>query len=249
MNDKDSVNTGYEAEWERAYGVDRDPIREHLIYPCLDEELRRLPATNIVDAGCGNGGLLKRFRSLSFKQAIGIDLSSEFIQAATVANDDPRVTFAVDDITKNTCVDGAWADIVFSVFVLNEIQSLDDAFAEMARIMNPSGTCLAVLTHPFQVLYQHLELNRTAKFSGNTEYFNEVELRYHFTLSEATARYFHHNFEHIVAAANRNALKVVDLKELTTNKQVFQQYMSYWRKKDVPLFLYMRFERSSTRTA
>ena len=66
----------YEVEWSRVYGVDKDPVREFLIYPVLLPELGDLTGSVVADFGCGNGGLLQRISGLPFAKGYGIDISA-----------------------------------------------------------------------------------------------------------------------------------------------------------------------------
>src|SRR6266404_2474921 len=112
----------YETEWKKVYGVDRDPVREILIYPLLLAELPDLKKSFLVDLGCGNGGLIHRLLKKPFLKALGLDASKVFLKEAQQLIEDKRVTFNEVDITKTLPLEKGEADCVVSVFVLNEIR-------------------------------------------------------------------------------------------------------------------------------
>lgn len=243
MSNERSGN-GYEEEWERVYGKDKDPIRNLLLYPVLEKELASFRYGNIVDAGCGNGGLLARLSYLDFEKAVGIDISTKFIKIASEENTDERVSFHVEDLTKKTSIGDRWANLVLSVFVLNEVENLDASCRELARILRPDGRLLIVLTHPFQMAAELNGLNDPPKFTGEISYFDENEVTYHFSLSNATARYFHHNFEHISSRLDSSGLRIKKIRELSTSDLVFKDYPKYWAKRLSPLYALFDVERA-----
>ncbi len=243
MSDSQTGN-GYEEEWERVYGKDKDPIRNLLLYPVLENELASFNNGNLVDAGCGNGGFLSRFSYLNFGEAVGIDISRKFIEIASQDNSDDRVSYRVEDLTKTTSIDNGWASLILSIFVLNEVADLDATCRELSRILSQEGRLLIILTHPFQMAAELNGLNDPPKFTGEISYFHENEVTYHFSLSNATARYFHHNFEHISAMLNKNSLRIKRIRELTTNDPVFKDYPNYWSKRFSPLYVLFDVEKA-----
>lgn len=106
------------------------------------------PGGTIVDLGCGRGkhliaqaadqeGQIGRF--------IGIDSSTEAIEAARRVNRDERVEFAVHDIeTRLPFIDGE-CDGVLSVNTLEAIRDKRALLDEVHRILKPGGTF--VCTH------------------------------------------------------------------------------------------------------
>ncbi len=231
------MSTGYESEWQRVYGVDRDPIRQHIIYPFIDGVLEKLAPKNIVDVGCGNGGLLLRCSPLRFSQAIGIDSSEQFVDFANRNNGDSRVRFALGDLTESLPVPDAWADLIFCVFVLNEVESLYQPSLELARALNVCGKLIVVMTHPFQLLYESLRRDVPWKLRGELNYFRTSEHEYRFTLSSASARYYNHNFESIVGSFDAARLRCHDFRELGLNPDVYEEFPQYSEKRDLPLYL------------
>ncbi len=230
------MSTGYESEWQRVYSVDKDPIRQHLIYPAIDTEILAANPRRLVDAGCGNGGLLWRYRSQPFAEAIGFDTSDEFIGAAAQQFSDDRVKFVPGDLMGRAPVPDGWADLVSCVFVLNEVPVLSKAVHELSRMLEVNGTLVVIMTHPFQVIYDTLG-GGPPKLTGELDYFQTHQLEYHFTLSKAKARYFNYNFEDLVAAFTGARLQVRRLRELTPNAEAFKAYPQYWEKRTVPLYL------------
>jgi SAM-dependent methyltransferase len=231
------MSTGYESEWERVYGIDKDPIRRYLVYPALDREVDGLAPRRVVDAGCGNGGLLAHYRNIGFDLAIGFDTSSEFLEAARLHCVDARISFISGDLAGVTPIEPGWADLAFCVFVLNEVQSISAAIRNMSGMLCTGGKLVVVMTHPFQLLYEVLGHNDPWKLRGDLSYFQTNELEYNFTLSSAKARYYHHNFGDIIEALSTSKLGDLRLRELSPNGENFQRYPQYWNKRELPLYL------------
>jgi 2-polyprenyl-3-methyl-5-hydroxy-6-metoxy-1,4-benzoquinol methylase len=113
------------------------------------------PGDLILDAGCGMGDLLLR---LGDYQAVGIDLSTDYIEIAKERGLDARVG-RVEKLP--------WPreqfDVVVCADVLEHVLDLNKAVRELLRVLKPGGTlvvrtpnqeALAVDTEPYE--YVHL---------------------------------------------------------------------------------------------
>ncbi len=98
------------------------------------------PGRRWVDIGCGTGVLsaavVERADPVS---VVGVDPSSDLVDAARLRVDDPRVSFAVGTGTDLPLDDGS-ADVVVSGLVLNFIPDLGRALREMVRVTTPHAT-------------------------------------------------------------------------------------------------------------
>lgn len=231
------MTTGYEDEWSKVYGHDRDPVRNHLVYPLIDAWLDRWAPQTWIDAGCGNGGLIAHAQDRAFVKAYGLDLSDEFLDQARAHVRDSRVEFRKADLREDWPVPAGEADAVVSVFVLNEIDDLTSVACAMAASLRPGGRGLLVMTHPFQILHERIAAPKVPKISGNLDYFGNDELVYHFSLSDATASYFHHNLDDSTGAFAAAGLTLHRIHELTPNEALLAAEPAYADRVGHPLYI------------
>jgi ubiquinone/menaquinone biosynthesis C-methylase UbiE len=106
------------------------------------------PGEVIVDAGCGEGWL-SRVCAAAGAEAIGIDLSPAFIQAAQSAanGENPAPRFELADMRELPLHDES-ADVVVANFVLTDVPDAGTAIAEFARVLRPGGRFVTLTLHP-----------------------------------------------------------------------------------------------------
>ena len=234
----------YEKEWGEVYGIDKDPVRRHLIYPLLLSKLSDLHDKTIVDLGCGNGGLFHHIRQLPFKRAIGLDQSDAFLEVAKSQLKDDRVEFVKADLLQPWPVDDQSCDCATSVFVLNEMPDLFHLFAELARILRPNGAAHIILTHPslflHSVLFEMITGKVQGKITGSVDYKTTDCLQYHFSLSKAVAPFYQHTFERLVEAMVNGRLVLAELRELRTDSPALSVHDSYSKERLLPKYLYLK---------
>lgn len=94
------------------------------------------PGERVLEVGCGRGHLNKRLRDKGV-DAVGIDANP---QAAEHAVSDGVITMDAAHLR----FDDDSFDKIVSVHAIEHIPSIEDAFAEMARVLRPGGTALFV---------------------------------------------------------------------------------------------------------
>jgi ubiquinone/menaquinone biosynthesis C-methylase UbiE len=237
--------TGYESQWNDTYGLDRDPVRKYLIHPLLKAEAGDLQSKHILDAGSGNGNLLRLLSELNFAGAVGLDASTDFIASAKSNVADLRVKFVQCNFEQTIPIESERFDTAFSVFVLNELLDTDLHLRELSRLLKPHAELHIIATHPFYGMYYHLYErftgNPNQKLPGIGGYFDRVPARYVFTLvQDITARFFHHTFEDFLNPLAESGMNIVKLLELKTDNIEFRQIPSYWETRDIPKYLYIK---------
>jgi len=230
----------YEKAWKQHYGFDRDPVRRFCIFPTLKSLSLPIRNSRILDAGCGNGGLLTFLKRYDFLSYVGFDRSESFLLEARKLLSS-RVRFESGDLLNELPFKGEAFDLIFSVFVLNELSIIDEVIAEFERVLRPNGKVILVLTHPAFVLYHQLTEKFTGqksrKLLGRKSYFAKQRLRYVFTLAGVGTGFYQHTFEEVVTAATGARLRITDLCELRTNAPQFRNMPAYWDTRDIPKYL------------
>jgi SAM-dependent methyltransferase len=120
-----------------------DPDYELLNKPSF-VDLVPAPGRLTLDVGCGEGRLARDLTALGH-QVIGLDGSATLAQAADAAV--PRTPVALANATRLPIASGV-ADLVVSFMVLMDVEDLDGAVRELARVLVPSGVLCAAILHP-----------------------------------------------------------------------------------------------------
>lgn len=103
------------------------------------------PATTLLDAGCGEGGLTSKYQSIA-QQVLGVDRYLQPIQntvelRAIADADLSALPFAASSV-----------DVVMSSWVLEHLRQPDVVFAEIARVLRPGGHFLFITPNAYNVL-------------------------------------------------------------------------------------------------
>jgi SAM-dependent methyltransferase len=120
-----------------------DPQYELLNKPAFLELIPE-PGRLTIEVGCGEGRVARELLALGHR-VLGFDASPALARAAT----SHRVGFpvAVADIAQLPITAGV-ADVVVCFMVLMDIEDLDGAVAELARVLAPGGTLCVGILHP-----------------------------------------------------------------------------------------------------
>ena len=126
----DYVRSGGDARWEA--------------HAAALAELLPPPSGLTLDVGCGEGRLTRDLRARGY-DVIGFDATPALVEAAQKA--DVQGAYAVADIRSLPVADGR-AALLICINVLEHVEDLDAALAEIARVLRPDGLLVAGIVHP-----------------------------------------------------------------------------------------------------
>jgi SAM-dependent methyltransferase len=95
----------------------------------------RSPAARVLDVGCASGRLLANIRDLGFPNVVGLDPSPACAAAAARLYGIDVRTMTLAEIAAS----GEQVDVVIMVGVLEHLQDLDRAFAQLRQLITPGG--------------------------------------------------------------------------------------------------------------
>ncbi len=133
-------------DWAR--GEDADGRTDHFFWSfSLPEMLALLsdPGRLTLDLGCGEGRLSRVLAGLGH-HVVGVEASPTLAAAARDA--EPAIEVHVADAVSLPLPDAA-ADLVVASMVLMNLDDLDGAMREVARVLAPGGHLVASIVHPF----------------------------------------------------------------------------------------------------
>lgn len=166
-----SLRDAWEAEahnwiaWARAPGHDsywlfhRDPFLE-LLPP---------PAGLTLDVGCGEGRLPRDLKARGY-EVVGVDASETLIAHAREA--DPGGDYRVADAASLPFGDAS-AQLVTAFMSLHDIDDMEGAVREAARVLVPGGHLCAAVVHPINSAGKFTERAFDAPFVIRDSYFEE----------------------------------------------------------------------------
>jgi SAM-dependent methyltransferase len=120
-----------------------DPQYEYLNKPTF-LELLPAPRRLTIEVGCGEGRVSRELAGRGHR-VLGFDASPALARTARAQS--VTLPVGVADIAQLPIATGA-ADLVVCFMVLMDIEDLDGAVAELARVMAPDGTLAVGILHP-----------------------------------------------------------------------------------------------------
>ena len=118
--------------------------------PALFSSCGDVKGLHIADIGCGEGYCARVLNDSGAAKIDGIDISGQMVDAARhAAAENPRMSFQVANAVKIPFADNKY-DIAIGVFVYNylSIEQTYASFAEVFRILKPTGRFIFCVPHP-----------------------------------------------------------------------------------------------------
>ncbi len=231
----------FERAWNEVYGLDQDPIREHVIFPALFRLNKDFKGKSVLDVGCGNGCLAHKLAGKRLKELVGVDRSAEFLAFAEKNVGAENVCFRRLDIRKRFPFKGGRFDLVYCLFVLNEVDHIRKTVSEMFRVLKRGGKCYLVVLHPVYALSLYLHEKHTGKRSRKLSevrgYFTPFKADYLLSIAGKAAPYHHRTVADYVGAVLDAGFRLTGFLELTANAPAVKRFPRYKDLQDVPKFL------------
>ncbi|MBL7059023.1 class I SAM-dependent methyltransferase [Candidatus Pacearchaeota archaeon] len=169
----------------------------------------------VLDLGCGTGFFTKKIFSLGAKEIIGSDLSPNLIQIAKKEN--PEINFYIGD-SRKTSFKKSQFHVINSSLMVHYLQNLNSLFKEVSRILKKNGLFVFSMHHPvYDVVHRENISGKKIRVFKN--YFHNQ--KYYWDLGPKMKKMiaYHHTFEMIFDALNKNGFIVEKLLEPTAPKK------------------------------
>lgn len=135
----------YAHEWAQHMRSGKNIAHDYLEKPAMYDKLPDLKDLDVLCIGCGTGEECQYFESQGPKGLVGIDLSSGLIDYAKTSY--PELDFRVMDMQKLDFEPESF-DYVYSSLVLHYVDSWQEVFRSVSRVLRPGGKFLFSVHHP-----------------------------------------------------------------------------------------------------
>jgi malonyl-CoA O-methyltransferase len=217
----------------QAYALWAPTYREETAVSCLEDQLVRsicppLARLRLLDVGCGTG---RRMIAAGAARATGIEPSAGMIAAGSAQWIDRSDLTIIQGDARALPAGDAGFDVAWCRLVLGHLPRLDQAYAELARVLAPGGLAIVSDFHPVADARGH---RRTFRAAG-TLY--EVE------------NHPHSAADHL-SAAETAGLKLVEWLEASVGPRIQHCYAAarrldwYREQLGMPLVIAFKFEKA-----
>jgi SAM-dependent methyltransferase len=230
--------------WIDGFTEGADPEYAEQILPLAGAALAG--ARRVLDVGCGDGQISRlAARTDGVEIVIGVDPTWNQIRVAGERGGGARYARAMAD--RLPFVDAEF-DAVVACLVFEHIEELDEAVAEVARVLAPGGRFHFFLNHPLlqtpdsgwiddQVVEPPEQYWRIGNYLDEAETIEEVELGVHI-------RFLHRPLSRYINALVANGLYVEEMVEPAPPPGFLALAPEYSAAATVPRLLYLRCVRA-----
>lgn len=134
--------------WNERAGDVGEVYKRFVLDPLLFKELGGFKGKAVLELGCGNGYLAKKFLDEDVEKLILVDISEHNLEYAAQKVDSPKVQFLLQDATRAWQVDEQSVDVIYSNMMLNEVEDIGSVCAEAFKVLASGGVFAFSTTHP-----------------------------------------------------------------------------------------------------
>ncbi|MFA7243979.1 MAG: class I SAM-dependent methyltransferase [Patescibacteria group bacterium] len=161
--------------WNEATGDNGGVYKQYVLNPQLLSEIGTLNGKTVVDLGCGNGYFSSQIEGQNPDRLILIDISPHNLDFARKRVQTNIAEFIEQDVTKPWKIKPNSVDVIFSGFLLNELEEIDFVTSQAFKTLKNGGRFLFAITHPVWDLVTYLRGQADGKertIRGSKGYFS-----------------------------------------------------------------------------
>ncbi|MEL6918295.1 MAG: methyltransferase domain-containing protein [Bacteroidota bacterium] len=141
-------------EWINVIENNQIESRKHT-NNAIVQELSRLPASKLLDVGCGEGWLTRSITAMD-KEAIGIDAIADLLENARKKGPENYYQISYEEVIAGTSIPEAPFDTAVFNFCLYQKDGLTELLSNIKQMISADGHVVIQTLHPFFLLRQDL---------------------------------------------------------------------------------------------
>ena len=206
-------------------------------------ELLPAPGRRTLDVGCGEGRVSRDLAALGHR-VTGVDASPTLVRAAREAS--PELEFGVADAAALPFEDGAF-DLVVAFMLLHDLDAIETALAEAARVLGPGGVLCAAVVHPINSAGTFTTSDDDSPFVIDGSYLERARYAADEERDGLTMRFVseHRPLQDFVNPVIDAGFRLERVREVTFPPAIAAEREGRGRWLRVPLFLHLRARRSA----
>ena len=239
------------AEWYDTHlETGKDTYQEAVIAPNLLRIMDIKPGMKVLDLACGQGYFSRIFFGRG-ADVTGADIGKELIAVAQKRS--PKIAFHTTPAHKLGFAKGETFQVITIVLAIQNIENMQEVFAECWRVLRPGGRLILVMNHP--VFRNPKETHWVYEATANRQYRridsylsqSTIEIEMHpgqaasGKKTEQTISY-HRSLQDFFKALNKAKFTVSRLEEWISHKESQdgpRKKAEDRARKEIPLFLMM----------
>jgi SAM-dependent methyltransferase len=143
VTDADDLWEANATWWQEGFTEGADPEYAEQIMPIAAEWLAGFDS--VLDLGCGEGQVARQTVAGGASRVVGVDPTHNQVVEASHRGGGPR--YGIADAAALPFGDASF-DAVVACLVFEHIDTVDEAIAEVARVLRPGGRFVFFLNHP-----------------------------------------------------------------------------------------------------
>ncbi len=252
MQNKNSKQKNKDTSWNKVAGwydellKNDDSYQAKVILPNLLRFLDLKKGEKVYDLACGQGYFANIFSYVG-AEVVASDLSKKLIETAK-KDSRGKVLFYITPAHRAQFLKDNSIDTVVVVLAIQNIENVNEVFAECKRILKKDGRMVLVLNHPAfrvpQASDWHFEDGVQSRIVS--KYLSESKLSIDMTPGEKnpkkkiTTISFHRSLQYYVKLFSKNGLAITRLEEWISHKQSGsgpRQIAEDKARKEIPIFM------------
>lgn len=228
--------------WQDGFTEGADAEYEEQILPLVREHLAG--AARVLDVGCGEGQVARLALDGGATTAVGVDPT--WTQVVVAAERAGGPSYGRAGAAALPFPDGAF-DAAVACLVFEHIRDVDEAIAEVARVLEPGGRFLFLLNHPLlqtpssgwiddQVLDPPEQYWRIGPYLVEDETIEEVE-------KDVFIPFIHRPLSRYLNALSGVGLRLVRMEEPAPPPGFLARASEYEAAATIPRLLFLRLEK------
>jgi ubiquinone/menaquinone biosynthesis C-methylase UbiE len=129
----------------------------------------------------------------------------------------------------------------YSIFVLNNVDEIENTITETARTLKTNGKFYFVTAHPAYVLslylYEKYTRKPNEKLTVLKDYFSSFATHYVLAIAGNTSAFYHRPMQYYINLLIKNGFKITKFEELKVTEKVIKQFPKYEEVRNIPKFL------------